>query len=151
MFIYGNYCLSSEQRYRSNSANLGLELVSESFSRKCFMQYGSCFICSITESENNSNKMAEVDPIYDTLNIAFIQYGIFHTFLSEDKSVVTYYGRNSSFVANQFFLGIKFDVSTRCFDVSKTISCNWTRTHSHLVHKRLWTKWLWVRVQLQSL
>ena len=59
------------------------------------------------ESENNSNKMAEVDPIYDTLNIAFIQYGIFHTFLSEDKSMVTYYGRNSSFVANQFFLGIK--------------------------------------------
>ena len=89
------------------------------------------------ESENNSNKMAEVDPIYDTLNIAFIQYGIFHTFLSEDKSMVTYYGRNSSFVANQFFLGIKFDVSTRCFDVSKTISCKWTRTHNHLVHKRL--------------
>ena len=47
--------------------------------------------------------------------------------------------------------------------------CNRTRTHSHLVHKwslnhltelaslakclsvRLWTKWLWVRVQLQSL
>ena len=44
--------------------------------------------------------------------------------------------------------------------------CNWTRTHSHLVHKQtlnhlaklvewlsvsLWTKWLWVRVQLQSL
>ena len=41
--------------------------------------------------------------------------------------------------------------------------CSWTRTHSHLVHKRtlnhlakwlnvcLWTKWLWVRAQLQSL
>ena len=50
--------------------------------------------------------------------------------------------------------------------------CNWTWTHNHLVHKRtlnhlsklakwlslakwlivhLWTKWLWVRVQLQSL
>ena len=44
--------------------------------------------------------------------------------------------------------------------------CNWTRTHNHLVHKRtlnhlaklakwlsvrLWTKWLWVRVQLQSI
>ena len=43
--------------------------------------------------------------------------------------------------------------------------CNWTRTHNHLVHKRtlnhlaklakwlrvrLWTKWLCVRVQLQS-
>ena len=32
---------------------------------------------------------------------------------------------------------------------------NWTRTHNHLVHKRtvifrLWTKSLWVRVQLQS-
>ena len=89
------------------------------------------------ESENNSNKMAEVDPIYDTLNIAFIQYGIFHTFLSEDKSMVRYYGRNSSFVANQFFLGIKCNVSTRCFDVSKTISCNCTQTHNHLVHKRL--------------
>ena len=67
------------------------------------------------ELENNSNKMAEVDPIYDTLNIAFIQYGIFHTFLSEDKSVMTYYGCKScikcSFVANQFFLDIKFDIS----------------------------------------
>ena len=41
--------------------------------------------------------------------------------------------------------------------------CNWTRTHNHLVHKWtlnhlaklavlcLWTKWLWVPVQLQSL
>ena len=44
--------------------------------------------------------------------------------------------------------------------------CNWTQTHSHLVRKQtlnhlakltkwfsvcLWTKWLWVRVQLQSL
>ena len=45
--------------------------------------------------------------------------------------------------------------------------CNWTRTHNHSVRKRalnhlanlakfyelirLWTKWLWVRVQLQSL
>ena len=41
--------------------------------------------------------------------------------------------------------------------------CNWTRTHYQLVHKRtlnslakclsvrLWTKWLWARVQLQSL
>ena len=47
--------------------------------------------------------------------------------------------------------------------------CNWIRTHNHLVHKRtlnhlakpaglakwlsvcLWTKWLWVRVQLLSI
>ena len=28
--------------------------------------------------------------------------------------------------------------------------CNWTRTHNHLVRKRLWL-WLWVQVQLQSL
>ena len=43
--------------------------------------------------------------------------------------------------------------------------CNWTRTYDHLIHKltlnhlaklakwlsvHLWTKWLWVRVQLQS-
>ena len=37
--------------------------------------------------------------------------------------------------------------------------CNWTRTHNHLVNKwtlnyltkLIWTKWLWFRVQLQSL
>ena len=39
--------------------------------------------------------------------------------------------------------------------------CNWTRTHNHLAQPlassakcssvRLWTKWLWARVQLQSL
>ena len=35
--------------------------------------------------------------------------------------------------------------------------CNWTQTHNHLVSLakwlsvRLWTKWLWVQVQLQSL
>ena len=40
--------------------------------------------------------------------------------------------------------------------------CNWTQTHNHLVLKQtlnhltklylhLWTKWLWVQVQLQSL
>ena len=51
-----------------------------------------------------------------------------------------------------FFLKIE-----KCFS-----ECNWTRTPNHLVHKgtlsltkwlsvRLRTKWLWVRVQLQSL
>ena len=49
---------------------------------------------------------------------------------------------------------------------STSSDCNWTRTHNYLAHKRtlnhlaklakwltvsLWTKWLWVRVQLQSL
>ena len=29
--------------------------------------------------------------------------------------------------------------------------CDWTRTHNHLVHKRTWTMWLWVQVQLQSI
>ena len=28
--------------------------------------------------------------------------------------------------------------------------CNWTQAHNHLVHKRTWTMWLWVQVQLQS-
>ena len=54
---------------------------------------------------------------------------------------------------NIFFYGNNISLS----------DCNWTRTHNHLVHKRimaslakwlnvrLWTKWLWVQVQLQPL
>ena len=59
--------------------------------------------------------------------------------------------------------------STVCKLPKNKKHCNWTRTHNHLVHKwalnhlakmaslakclsvRLWTKWLWVRNQLQSL
>ena len=47
------------------------------------------------ELENNLNKMAKVAPIYDTLNSALVQYGIFHKFLSVDESMVPYYGRHS--------------------------------------------------------
>ena len=53
---------------------------------------------------------------------------------------------------------------SRC-EIWSFSDCNWTRTHSHFVHKRtlnylvslanwltvrLWTKWLWDRVLLQS-
>ena len=47
------------------------------------------------ELENSSNKVAKGAPIYDTLNSALVQYGIFHKFFSGDESMVPYCGRHS--------------------------------------------------------
>ena len=47
------------------------------------------------ELGNNSSKMSKINPIYHTLNSALTHYGIFHTFLSVDDSMVPYYGHHS--------------------------------------------------------
>ena len=66
-------------------------------------------------------------------------------------------------------LNVKELVPRSRLEIWSLSDCNWTRAHNHLVHKTtlhhlaklvslakwwsvlLWTKWLWVRVQLQSL
>ena len=39
--------------------------------------------------------MSNLIPIYDPLDSALIQYGMFYTFLSEDESLLPYYDRHS--------------------------------------------------------
>ena len=59
-------------------------------------------------------------------------------------------------------LNVKELLARRRRKIWSLSDCHWTRTHNHLVHKRklnhlaklgvrLWTKWLWVQVQLHSL
>ena len=58
--------------------------------------------------------MAKVAPIYDTLNNALIQYGIFHTFQGWWMNGAVLWSKQfqkCSFVANQFVLNIQFGVS----------------------------------------
>ena len=79
IFISGYHSLALEQDYWSNSADLGVELVSASLSRKRFMQIKSMFhLVNNREFRNNSSKMSKVPPIYSIF--ALIQYRIFCTF-----------------------------------------------------------------------
>ena len=60
------------------------------------MQIKSIFhLVDNRELGNNSSKRSKITPIYYTLNSALIHYGIFHTFLSVDDSMVPYYGHHS--------------------------------------------------------
>ena len=96
ILISGYHSLPSEQDYWSNQADLGVPDVSVSLSTKRFLQIKSMFhLVDSRELENNSNKIAKVAPIYDTLNSALSQYEISHKFLSVDESMVPYYGRHS--------------------------------------------------------
>ena len=60
------------------------------------------------------------------------------------------------------YLNVKELLARSRREIWNLSDCNWTRTDNHLVHPlvasltkwlsvRLWTKWSWVRVQLQSL
>ena len=66
------------------------------------------------ELRNNSNKLGEITPICDTLNTVLVHYGIFHTFLSVDESLVSYYCRHNwkMFIRNKL---IRFECDVWCF------------------------------------
>ena len=82
--------------YWSNRPDLGVLIVFEALSSKCFLQIKSMFhVVNNTTLEGNSNKMAKVMLLYDHLNSSFIKYGIFHKLLSIDESTVPYYVRHS--------------------------------------------------------
>ena len=58
-------------------------------------------------------KVAKVAPLYSILNDAFVKYGIFHSKLSIDESMVPYFGRHS---CKMFIRGklIKFGYKICC-------------------------------------
>ena len=93
--------------------------------------------------------------INDILQLTVCSYHVKYTFQSES----TLYS----------CLNVKDLLARSRREIWSSSDCNWTRTHNHLVHKGtlshlvklaatilakwlsvcLWTKWLWVRVQLQ--
>ena len=69
-----------------------------------------------------------------------------------------YLTQSLSFSSCSLLMAVSFRLIISSFKLLILSDCNWTWTQNHLVCKwtlshlaRLWTKWFWIRVQLQSL
>ena len=67
----------------------------KTMSRNRFQEIKKC--CHLADNNNLSrSKVAKVQPLYDALNKALLQYGVFDDKLRIDASMVPYYGHHGS-------------------------------------------------------
>ena len=96
LLMSGYNSLPRETDYWSNQPDLVVAIVRNATSRNIF-QGIKCMLHFVDNSAlPEGNKVAEVEPLYDDLNVKLVQFGMFHPLLSIDESMVPYYGRHSA-------------------------------------------------------
>ena len=85
-----------ERTYWSNKEGLGCDLVSKSMSRNRFQTIKSYIHMADNQCLQEGNKVAKISPLYSLLNLSLIKFGVFHSKLSIDESMVPYYGKHSA-------------------------------------------------------
>lgn len=95
ILLSGYHRLPKERDYWSTSSDLGCSLMTKTMSRNRFHELKR--YCHLADNNALGNsKLSKVQPIYDKLNTAFMQFGVFHDKLSIDESMVPYYGHHSA-------------------------------------------------------
>ena len=96
LLLSGYHSLPSKTDYWSNQVDLGVSAVVEALSSKRFKKIKSMFDLVDNQSLTAADsKMTKVLPLYNAINEAFMQFGVFHLHLSIDESVVPYFDRHS--------------------------------------------------------
>lgn len=95
LIVSGYHTLPEETHYWSNQLDLGVPVVSEAMSSKRFSDIKRYFHIADNSNLQEGNKAAKVLPLYNSLNHNLVQFGIWHSSLSIDESMVPYYGRHS--------------------------------------------------------
>ena len=110
------------------------------------------FNIDVTNKEIEFDKLGEFCDLFNLTNLSLLTVCSCH---------VTYAFQSES--ALHSCQNVKEILARSRREIWSLSGSNWTPTHNHLVHKRtlnhlaklasvrLWTKWLWIRVQLQSL
>jgi hypothetical protein len=87
ILLSGYHRLPKERDYWSTSPDLGCSLMTKTMSRNRFHELKR--YCHLADNNALGNsKLSKVQPIYDKLNTAFMQFGVFHEKLSIDESMV---------------------------------------------------------------
>ena len=95
LLISGYHSIPSEVHYCSNQPGLQVNIVAETMSRDRFQHIKRNLHLADNQYLTPGDKAAKVNSIYKTLNKNTQQFGIFHTQLSIDESMVPYHGRSS--------------------------------------------------------
>ena len=72
-----------------------MSIVAETMSNKIFLKIKGLFY--LVDNKNlivEDRKVAKVATLYSSLNDTFVRYGVFHSKLSIDESMVPYFGRH---------------------------------------------------------
>ena len=96
LLLSGYNCLPEEHSYWSTQEDLGVSIVSNAMSRNRFYAIKKYFHVEDNNNLEQGNKVAKVSSLYKALNSSLIKFGIFHSQLSIDESMVPYYGRHSA-------------------------------------------------------
>ena len=96
ILLSGYHRLPRERDYWSTAPDLGCNLATQTMSRGRFHELKR--FCHLADNNALANsKLAKVLPLYDRLNKAFLQFGVFHEQLSIDESMVPYFGHHSAY------------------------------------------------------
>jgi Transposase IS4 len=91
LILSGYHTLPEEVHYWSNQPDLGTSIVAEAISSKRFSEIKRYLHIADNRQLQRAQKAAKVLPLYDSLN----QFGIWHSSLSIDDSMVPYFRRHS--------------------------------------------------------
>lgn len=95
VLLSGYHTVPSEADYWSNQQDLHLDVVSKVMSRDTFQQIKKYIHLADNYNLPAGDKAAKVNELYQMLNKSLQQFGIFHSNLSIDESMVPYHGRHS--------------------------------------------------------
>jgi hypothetical protein len=96
MLISGYHSLPSERQYWSTQPDLHVPIIAETMTQNRFRLIKQCLHLADNQNLEAGNKVAKVIPLYDVLNRNLQQFGIFHSSLSIDESMVPYFGKHSA-------------------------------------------------------
>ena len=95
LLLSGYNCLPRERDYWSTADDLGCSIVTKTMSKNRFQELKK--FCHLADNRNLSqSKVAKLLPIYDRLNRALLQFGVFDRKLSIDESMEPYYGHHGA-------------------------------------------------------
>ena len=95
LLLSGYNCFPRERDYWSTADDLGCSIVTKTMSKNRFQELKK--FCHLADNRNLSDsKVAKLLPIYDRLNWALLQFGVFDRKLSIDESMVPYYGHHGA-------------------------------------------------------
>jgi len=94
LLLSGYHSVPHEDHFWSNSPDLGVRIVTETMSNKRYHTIKKYLHLADNQNLPSGDKVAKVSPLYQLLNDNLVQFGVWHTDLSIDESMVPYFGRH---------------------------------------------------------
>ena len=95
ILLSGYHNVPEEQQYWSTQPDLRVEIVAKTKSSNKYLEIKKYMHFADNLKLTPGNKMGKISPIYDVMNKNLVQFVVFHSLISIDESMVTYYGRLS--------------------------------------------------------